>query len=83
MLGKLKKHVLTKHEGVRYSCDYCTNTEEVALKQHIDGKGVRVRIVNTRNKFWLPNKQQHILTKHMGKEYDCAQSVMKPKGRVY
>ena len=43
MLGKLKKHVLTKHEGVRYSCDYCTNTEEVALKQHIeshhDGKG--------------------------------------------
>ena len=43
MLGKLKKHVLTKHEGVRHSCDYCTNTEEVSLKQHIeshhDGKG--------------------------------------------
>ena len=39
----LKKHALTKHEGVRYSCDYCTNTEEVALKQHIEshheGKG--------------------------------------------
>ena len=33
----LKKHALTKHEGVRYSCDTCTRktTDKVLLKQHI------------------------------------------------
>ena len=33
----LDKHVLIKHEGVRYSCDYCTDksTYKVAFKQHI------------------------------------------------
>ena len=33
----LKKHAITKHEGVRYSCDYCTHksTDEVTLKQYI------------------------------------------------
>ena len=33
----LDKHALTKHECVRYSCDYCTHksTDKEALKQHI------------------------------------------------
>ena len=35
MMGKLNKHVLAEHEGVKYSCDHCTNTDKVALKQHI------------------------------------------------
>ena len=34
------KHALTKHEGVRYSCDYCRNktTDKVALRQHIESQ---------------------------------------------
>ena len=33
----LKKHALTKHEGVRYSCYYSTqkSTDKVTLKQYI------------------------------------------------
>ena len=74
-VGNLRRHKLTKHEGVKYNCDQCDAefSEQGNLKRHKLTKhdGIRYDCNQCEARFYDQNTlKKHQLTKHEGVKID-------------
>jgi len=74
-VGNLRRHKMTKHEGVKYNCDQCDEefTEQGNLKRHklTKHEGIRYDCDQCEARFYDQNTlKKHQLTKHEGMKLD-------------
>ena len=74
----LKRHILTKHNGLRFPCNHCDYQakQETNLKMHVESKHVGVRHFCDQCDFSATRQaylKTHIQSKHEGFKYICNQ----------
>ena len=87
-MGNLKRHKITKHEGVKYNCDQCDEefTEMGNLKRHKLTKhdGIRYDCDQCEARFYDQDTlKKHKLTKHEGVRLDRVDGGVNSERKPY